>query len=101
MQNLPVHFDNPEFRADALKSFSQSLNKINGMCTRLSALSQKLELKKSETDLNQIISAVVAEMGTTTGAGIEFKPGLVPQVIVDTEQFQKVFVNLLLNAKEA
>jgi putative PEP-CTERM system histidine kinase len=101
MQNLPIHFDNPEFRADALKSFSQSLNKINSMCTRLSALSQKLELKKLKTDLNQIISTVVAEMDTTTGAEIVFEPGSSLQVNVDTEHFQKVIVNLILNAKEA
>jgi putative PEP-CTERM system histidine kinase len=101
MQNLPIHFDNPEFRADALKSFSQSLNKINGMCTRLSALSQKLELNKAETDLNQIISMVVAEMGTAIGAEILFEPGRLPRASVDTEQFQKVLVNLLLNAKDA
>jgi putative PEP-CTERM system histidine kinase len=101
MQNLPVHFDNPEFRADALKSFSQSLNKINGMCTRLSALSQKLELKKAEADLNQIISSVMAEMKTATGAEMIFEPGILPRVIIDAEQFQKVLVNLLLNAKEA
>lgn len=101
MQNLPVHFDNPEFRADALKSFSQSLSKINNMCTRLSSLSQKLELKKSEVDLNEIISKVVDEMRTTTGAAIEFKRSPLPRVIADSEQFQKVLVNLLLNAKEA
>jgi putative PEP-CTERM system histidine kinase len=101
MQNLPIHFDNPEFRADALKSFAQSLNKINSMCTRLSALSQKLELKKVKTDLNQIISTVVAEMDTTTGAEIVFEPGSLLQVSVDTEQFQKVIINLILNAKEA
>jgi putative PEP-CTERM system histidine kinase len=101
MQNLPIHFDNPEFRADALKSFSQSLNKINGMCTRLSALSQKLELKKTETDLNQIISMVVAEMGTAIGAEILFETSRLPRASVDTEQLQKVLVNLLLNAKDA
>jgi putative PEP-CTERM system histidine kinase len=101
MQNLPIHFDNPEFRADALKSFSQSLNKINSMCTRLSALSQKLKLKKMKTDLNQIISTVIAEMDTATGAGIIFEPGQLPRADVDSEQFQKVLINLLLNAKEA
>ncbi len=101
MQNLPIHFDNAEFRADALKSFSQSLNKIDGMCNRLSALSQKLELKKAETDLNQIISTVVTEMGTAMGAKILFEPGRHSWANVDSEQFQKVLVNLLLNANEA
>jgi len=101
MQNLPVHFDNPEFRADALKSFSQSLNKINGMCARLSALSQKLDLKKVETDLNQLISQVVSEMGAAADHKIIFKPGRLPWISVDSEQLGKVFLNLLLNAKQA
>jgi putative PEP-CTERM system histidine kinase len=101
MQNLPIHFDNPEFRADALRSISQSLNKIDGMCKRLSALGQRIELKKAEIDLNQLISTVVADMGTATGARILFEPGRLPRASFDTEQFQKVIVNLLLNAKEA
>ena len=51
-QNLPIHFDNPDFRSDALRTISQSLDKINGMCTRLSLLSQKLELRVNEVSLN-------------------------------------------------
>ena len=102
MQNLPTHFDNPEFRADAIRSFSQSLAKINGMCTRLSALSQRLELNKTPDDLNQVISEVVNEMETTIGnKTIKFEPRPLPRIRFDTEQFQKVLVNLLLNAREA
>jgi putative PEP-CTERM system histidine kinase len=101
MQNLPIHFDNPEFRTDALRSISQSLDKINGMCARLAVLSQRLELKKTETDPNQTISTVVNEMRAAIGIEIVFKPGRLPQTSIDTEQFQKILVNLLLNAKEA
>ena len=35
-QNLPVYMDNPEFRADALRTISQSVAKINTMSSRLS-----------------------------------------------------------------
>lgn len=101
MQNLPIHFENPEFRADALKSFSQSLAKINRMCTGLTALSQRLEVNKEKADLNRIVSTVVDEMKTAMGTDIVFEPGRLPMAGVDPEQFQKVVVNLLLNARDA
>src|SRR4030042_2800531 len=46
MQNLPTHFDNPEFRKDAFRMIGESVNKVNNMCSHLSILSQKMELKK-------------------------------------------------------
>ena len=100
-QNLPVHFDNPEFRGDALKTISQSLDKINGMCNRLSLLSQKLVFRPQEADLNETAKIV---LGMLDGL-LKTKPVLdlraLPKVMLDGEQFQKVLTNLLLNANEA
>ena len=42
-QNFPVHFDNPEFRKDAIRSVTRSIEKINNMCNQLSILSRPLE----------------------------------------------------------
>jgi signal transduction histidine kinase len=61
-QNLPVHFDNPEFRGDALETISQSLDKINGMCNRLSLISQKMELRPREEELNEIAKMVLSRV---------------------------------------
>ena len=48
-QNMPKHYDNEEFRQDAMRTVSQSVDKIKGMCTRLSLLSQTLEINPRET----------------------------------------------------
>ena len=100
-QNLPVHFDNPEFRNDALKTISQSLDRINGMCNRLSLLSQKLELRLQEADLNEAVRTVLAGMDGLLKAqpAADLQP--LPKVRLDPEQFQKVLTNLLFNANEA
>ena len=49
LQNLPVHGDKPEFRKDALNVIEQSVSRINNMCSRLSLLSQKLELQRARS----------------------------------------------------
>jgi putative PEP-CTERM system histidine kinase len=100
-QNLPVHFTNPEFRADALKTISQSLDKINGMCNRLSPLSQKLELRLRDTDLNEMVRNVLGGLDGLLKArpAADLRP--LPKLKLDAEQFQKVLANLFLNANEA
>jgi putative PEP-CTERM system histidine kinase len=100
-QNLPVHFDNPDFRNDALRTISQSLEKINGMCSRLSLLSQKLEIHPKEVDLNELVKNSLAGLdGLLRAAPVLNLPPL-PKLILDSEQIQKVLTNLLLNANEA
>ena len=101
MQNLPTHFNNPDFREDALRVISQSVIKIKGMCSSLSGLSQRMELKKVETDLNQLIGASLACLNGSSKVTViqELQP--LSRVSIDPEQVQKVLTNLLLNAGEA
>ena len=100
-QNLPVHFDNPEFRGDALKVVSQSVSKINSMCTRLSLLSQKLELHPRESDLSQFVEETLSELDSylKVPAARELHP--ISPLAIDPEQMQKVLVNLVMNAQDA
>jgi putative PEP-CTERM system histidine kinase len=101
MQNLPTHFDNPEFRDDALQIIKQSVAKVNSMCSHLSMLSKKIELKKVETDLNKLIAASLYCLnGCTKGSLIQDLQS-VPRLVIDPEQVQKVLTNLILNANEA
>lgn len=100
-QNLPIHFNSPEFRSDALKTISQSLDKINGMCSRLSLLSQRLELHPQEVDLNELLKTTLKGLGGLLKANpvLELRP--LPKAFLDPEQVQKVLINLILNANEA
>ncbi|MEI7635669.1 MAG: XrtA/PEP-CTERM system histidine kinase PrsK [Syntrophus sp. (in: bacteria)] len=100
-QNLPVHMDNPEFRTDALRTISQSVTKINTMSSRLSLLSQKLELVLGPTDLNELVAAAVADAKSYVKATISLDPGEVPLLSIDREQIHKVLENLLMNASDA
>src|SRR5437016_14239603 len=61
MQNLPANFDNPDFRADALRVMSESVAKIDRMCGRLSLISRAPELRMAEGDLNRIVEATVRD----------------------------------------
>lgn len=100
-QNLPVYMDNPEFRADALRTISQSVAKINTMSSRLSLLSQKLELAFSRTDLNELVAVTVSDVKGYVQAPISLDPGAVPPLSIDREQIHKVLENLLMNASDA
>ena len=101
LQNLPVHFDDPEFRADALRGIENTLNRINLHISRLSALRNKLELKPIASDLNQLIIETLNSLNGMPGVQLvrDFHP--LPKVVVDPEQLQSVVANLLLNAREA
>jgi len=101
IQNLPVHFDNPDFRNDAVQTISESLTKINGMCSRLSSLGQKLEFQRTESDLNELVKNTLVRLTGCLKANPIQDLQPIPRVLVDSEQIQKVVVNLVLNANEA
>ncbi len=101
MQNLPIHFDNPEFRHDALRSISQSVEKIKLMGNRLTSLSQKLEIHPTETNINDVVTVSVSDINGLLKEKVREELGPVPPVKIDSEQIQNVLTNLILNAHDA
>jgi len=101
MQNLPVHLDNPEFRKDAFRMIGESVNQINYMCGHLSELSQRVELKKVETDLNELIASSFDCLNGGNQVFISKDLQPIPNLRIDPEQIRKVMVNLILNANES
>jgi putative PEP-CTERM system histidine kinase len=101
MQNLSVHFDNPEFRADALRVIAQSLNMIEDMCNRLSMLKQKIELNMVESDLNALVLSTLKDLQSSLKTQVERNLRPIPNIQMDPEQLQKVLINLILNANDA
>ncbi len=101
LQNLPIHFDDPAFRRDALRGVSKSVAHINRLIERLTMLRHELKIKPSEGDLNEWISQLLTDLEKNVGANLvkEFKP--LPKISFDREQLLKVVTNLTLNAKEA
>lgn len=100
-QNLPVHIDNPDFRVDALRTITQSVSKINNMSSRLSLLSQKLELVIKETEINNLILERISGIKTYIQGSIVLDLNPVPPLFIDPEQIHKVLENLLINANDA
>lgn len=99
LQNLPKHWDNPEFRQDALRAITKSVNHINELIKRLTLFRQKLELHAVPTDINSVIESTVKSLGDPSGVSQSLGP--VKVISADPEQLHKVFTNLLLNAREA
>jgi putative PEP-CTERM system histidine kinase len=101
LQNLPVHFDDPAFRQDALRGISKTADRINQLIGRLSVLRHKLELKPIECDLNQLVAEALETLNGASDVEVvqELRP--LPKVLADREQLQSVITNLLLNAREA
>lgn len=101
LQNLPVHFDDPAFRADALRGVSKTVAHINGLITRLGSIRHELQIKPVESDLNELVAKSLA--GWEDAAGINLKKDLapLPKVFFDPEQMLKVATNLIFNAREA
>jgi hypothetical protein len=100
-QNLPVHFDNPEFRKDAIQSITQSVAKINGMCNRLSLLSERIEIHPREVSLDHLVEDGLKSLDGIVKVPVHCSLGQLTGLNVDGDQIQKVIANLLLNANDA
>lgn len=101
LQNLPVHFDDPAFRADALRGIGSTVGRINDLIARLSILRNKLELNLVETDLNKIIETALAGLLGVEQVEVVRALAPLPRVVADGEQLGSVVTNLLFNARDA
>jgi putative PEP-CTERM system histidine kinase len=101
LQNLPVHFDDPAFREDALRGVSKTVTHINRLIGRLGQLRHEHGIQTSEQDLNEIIAGALSALEQGTGSMISKDLQPLPRVMLDREQFAKVVTNLVINATEA
>jgi putative PEP-CTERM system histidine kinase len=101
LKNLPVHFDEPAFREDALRGVGNTARRIDEMIARLSALRQRTEFVRVDTDLNQLVSEALDRVDEMPNIELtrEFRP--LPRILADREQIQSVVTNLVLNARDA
>jgi putative PEP-CTERM system histidine kinase len=101
LQNLPKHYDKPEFREDALKGLERCVARINSLVGQLAVLRRGLELRLEAVDFNTVVSAALLPLEAGGGGRIKSDLGGPVSVSVDGEQLQKVVSNLVLNALEA
>lgn len=101
LENLPVHFNDPAFREDALRGIGQTVTRINDLIGRLSTLRHNLELKSVECDLNQLVVEALDKLSGLPEVELVKELHPLPPIVADREQFQSVVINLLLNARDA
>jgi len=101
LKNLPVHFDDPEFRADTLRGISKTVAHINRLIGRLSQLRHELQIKPFESDLNEVVTKALAGWEEAAGVALVKNLRSLSKIPLDQEQMLKVVTNLVLNAREA
>ena len=101
LQNLPVHFDDPAFRKDALRGIGETVNRINQLVGRVGILRHKLELNPVEFDFNQLVTEALENLNDIGGVEVVKELHPLPDLRADREQLQSVVTNLLLNARDA
>jgi putative PEP-CTERM system histidine kinase len=101
LQNLPAHYDDPEFRTDLLATMKRSVAKIDDMCRRLSPLSRTLQLKRTPGDLREVVRSALSELNGSLHAELLCELSSTRAAVIDPEQMQKVVLNLVLNANDA
>jgi putative PEP-CTERM system histidine kinase len=101
LKNLPVHFDDPAFREDALRGISKTVTHINRLIHRLSQLRHELQIKPVESDLNVVVAKALDGWENADGVNLIKDLHPIPKILLDQEQMLKVVTNLALNAREA
>jgi putative PEP-CTERM system histidine kinase len=101
LQSLPVHFDNPAFRQDALRGIGNTAQRIDEMICRLTALRQRPEFKPVETDLNELVSEALDRLDGMPRMELTRDLQPLPRILADREQIRSVVTNLVLNARDA
>ncbi len=101
LNNLPMHFNDPEFRADALRGISKTVAHIDRLIGRLSQVRHILQIKPADSDLNEVVARALAGWEEAAGVSLVKDLQTLPKIPLDQEQMLKVVTNLVLNAREA
>ena len=101
LKNLPVHFDNPAFRQDALRAVGNTARRIDEIIARLGELRQRPDFNPSDTDLNELVTDTIRALDELHDVTLTTELNPLPGIYADSGQLQSVIANLLLNARDA
>lgn len=104
--NMERHFDNPEFRVDAMKSLTSCTDNLRSLVARLSnpVVTLSGEHKRpTPVDLVPMLRRVISMTAEPASGKHEIKIDLPEKLfaLVDLERMEKVVENLVINAREA
>ncbi|MBT5813112.1 MAG: PEP-CTERM system histidine kinase PrsK [Opitutales bacterium] len=101
VKNLPTHWDNSEFRKDALRGISKTGDRINDIIGRLSTVRNEIEVDLKPLGLDLFAKSIINTWQAPENT--EFVTNFESDAIakIDREQLGKVLLNLMINASEA
>lgn len=100
LRNLPIHFDDADFRRDALRGLSNAAARIDATIGRLNAVRQRPDIVKTEADLNTVVDEALDQVGDAV-VPVRRHLEAVPPILGDPEQLRSVVTNLVMNARDA
>ncbi len=98
LENLPIHFDDPDFRSDCILTVGKTVKQINGIISKLSSLRQEIQVNHELCRLDLICIDSINNLNLTN---LVKSFGNVPEVSLDRDALCSVVTNLLTNAQEA
>ncbi len=106
VSNMERHFDNQDFRADAMKSLNLATQNLRSLVDRLTNPVTTLsgEYKRPQAvDLVPLLNRVIKLTAEPALSPTQIETKLPPSLpaLVDAERIEKVIENLILNAVEA
>jgi hypothetical protein len=103
LENAANNMKDPQFRQSMLRTIAATVERMNGLMTRIRTMPKDLELNRRAEDINRIIQEVVSKTKIDQLDRIEYQEDLhdIPLTSVDRTYLEKVLTNLLINAVEA
>ena len=98
-QNAAKHGDDPQFRAEAMKTVARTAEQMGELMAQLSRRSPG-HGRVAPVDLAELASTTLQSLGPDFGVELSVS-GPLGQVLAVPEQLQQVILNLVLNARRA
>ncbi len=100
-QNAEEHMNNPDFQKDAIRTISNTTQKINTIIGKLKNLPKKTSLALQDSDLGACVKTAISELNINGNTNLSFKETRRVEARFDREEITKVIINLIINALDA
>jgi len=104
VQNAEEYADNLEFYKDAMETVCSTAGKINALITKISDVRVDVKLHTTKVNINNLIDTSMRNLDFLENSKVSINRNMSDAplfAMVNTEQIQKVIVNLMLNALDA